>query len=907
MTYEEKHYSEIYSVLRMLGEEYIKKIPNSLYSYIISNKSNEYNPVFVKDKPLEEQIINQDILDEINCFKYCYWSNESEQDKELQTFMDLLNDYGKWLIWSHTLPKVQSKHIDTLLELLKIPELTKKVWKDTDDNVKDAFFVQIIQEIKDEECILQISNATSIEMIQRHLEVVPIILKVQINTEKRVGYNYYLREMLKEIVKNKDEITKLMNKNRELMIEIFAYLDSDTRNNIVKDIIRECEDGNVAIKIWRNCNSKVQQNNFDEINYMLEKFLDLAKDIIEVTSTDVIIENFDDMIQNEKIALYVWGKTNFKEEFQREKAIYLKQLFERYPDKINLILLGTNGNVQYENRDFIIKQIKDPKNKENLFSNYYHLNSKIKEENLDLFFLILENNPEKICNIWVSSISGEMIENLLTEDFLDRYQTILEKTIYDSKSPWKMWIIQPIEVRNKCKNIFINLIKKYPNEFLRYKQYLAWQDIDLLFEIMEIHKDEAIELWKCIPKKERKNYIDRMIELNKENVQIVEEVWRKSTEEELNEGSLEKIFKILCPNVEDVNKVIENYKKIEKINANIKDKINLKILDPKILKDYSIFIIAQIANYEDIQEKFLQGVKISIRNKIMRDACKNNNDMIMTLNLLLENFEKNKDIIDTINNQDLKSDEINSIMNFLINRDTNKIREFFDIKTSQDVINFNDIKKKKCIEIIERKEYEQEDSYESVRDKREAVLQLFFGISVEDAYFLNERYGNSINNNQSEIGIQEYMNLIKQFLDSEKAKENSINFFTKHKEELLKGSYIWQNMNICKVQAELNKKFSEIYQESIYKIKEEDLLDEKEYYIDKDGNKKEILVYEIKDDFNIFVRSEGAYNTNWEEPENFLDKINTPKIDYHGNCESFIGQDSIAVARTKGVIYGYFK
>ena len=42
MTYNEKIYSEIYAVLKMLGEEYIEKLPNSEYSMIISSKSNTY-------------------------------------------------------------------------------------------------------------------------------------------------------------------------------------------------------------------------------------------------------------------------------------------------------------------------------------------------------------------------------------------------------------------------------------------------------------------------------------------------------------------------------------------------------------------------------------------------------------------------------------------------------------------------------------------------------------------------------------------------------------------------------------------------------------------------------------------------------------------------------------------------
>lgn len=76
----------------------------------------------------------------------------------------------------------------------------------------------------------------------------------------------------------------------------------------------------------------------------------------------------------------------------------------------------------------------------------------------------------------------------------------------------------------------------------------------------------------------------------------------------------------------------------------------------------------------------------------------------------------------------------------------------------------------------------------------------------------------------------------------------------------------------------------------------------REIFLALDNKHKEKILKEL---IEKFVRSEGAY-TYWEEPDDFLKAINTPSIDYHGNCESFIGQDSISIARPKGPIYGYF-
>lgn len=54
----------------------------------------------------------------------------------------------------------------------------------------------------------------------------------------------------------------------------------------------------------------------------------------------------------------------------------------------------------------------------------------------------------------------------------------------------------------------------------------------------------------------------------------------------------------------------------------------------------------------------------------------------------------------------------------------------------------------------------------------------------------------------------------------------------------------------------------------------------------------------------MFVRAEGACN-GYEEPKNFAEKLATPNTKYHGNCKSFIGQDSICIANLERVKYGY--
>ena len=140
------------------------------------------------------------------------------------------------------------------------------------------------------------------------------------------------------------------------------------------------------------------------------------------------------------------------------------------------------------------------------------------------------------------------------------------------------------------------------------------------------------------------------------------------------------------------------------------------------------------------------------------------------------------------------------------------------------------------------------------------------------------------------LGIQYVLSLDEEELDSmyEKMKED-------HSLE--------QDENVFNPITEIEEKcigiFAKKIKNTLYTLDESDRVESTTY------NGQEIKRYEVKIDFNMLVRSEGAYNPYWEAPENYQDAILRPKMQYHGNCESYIGQNLIALARPKGPIFGY--
>ena len=77
-------YSEVYCILNMLGENYIKRLPNSLYKIIRDSKSSTYNPQYSKEKSLNEQNIKRESLSMIALFHLNYWCNSNEEKEQLK-------------------------------------------------------------------------------------------------------------------------------------------------------------------------------------------------------------------------------------------------------------------------------------------------------------------------------------------------------------------------------------------------------------------------------------------------------------------------------------------------------------------------------------------------------------------------------------------------------------------------------------------------------------------------------------------------------------------------------------------------------------------------------------------------------------------------------------------------------
>lgn len=80
-------YSEVYSILNLLGSSYITKLPKSLFKIIEEEKSSTYNLQYSEDQSMSEQNIKRESLSMIALFHLNYWCNSDEEKEQLKQLL----------------------------------------------------------------------------------------------------------------------------------------------------------------------------------------------------------------------------------------------------------------------------------------------------------------------------------------------------------------------------------------------------------------------------------------------------------------------------------------------------------------------------------------------------------------------------------------------------------------------------------------------------------------------------------------------------------------------------------------------------------------------------------------------------------------------------------------------------
>ena len=80
---ERKMYSEVYSLLKLFGNNFIEKIPKEIFERIEKARLETYCPKYNMETSFGKQLISRDALTIIAFFHVSYWCENDEEKKKI--------------------------------------------------------------------------------------------------------------------------------------------------------------------------------------------------------------------------------------------------------------------------------------------------------------------------------------------------------------------------------------------------------------------------------------------------------------------------------------------------------------------------------------------------------------------------------------------------------------------------------------------------------------------------------------------------------------------------------------------------------------------------------------------------------------------------------------------------------
>lgn len=662
------------------------------------------------------------------------------------------------------------------------------------------------------------------------------------------------KEILDEVLKNQEDLSSY---DFSRFCDIFFSLDEEKQKSLSKEFTESMYD------LCKN-NEKLGINEF---SYNIWNNL---KDDQKIESINVLYDIFENSRINnetepeEKLDLYSFYYKYWKSAGEQVKEVAGPEILKRVKEHIK------NWDVNLINRD---KRI------------VYGFS--IDVPGSDLSTILCEQNEETKKEIL------DVLKEIIPRDQYKGYDSLREP--YFNELMRRIWRDLPLESQANNPDFLDKIIiladENYEdrvNQAYNAKERLAKRGITL--------DDENIQRTITNEKKSR----------NEKNLGLLRDTKIKLSEKYFKEfinctEGLEQLQEA------DISRLYEYYEQIYSLNNYVNQRLNINTIN-ELAGKINIAELTRIASsHLDTQEHLLKIMSSDKSiNKLVIDTINSNKYWDTVISAIDDNYYEYKDLINDINENDIDIDT-QVLQKLLIHKN------YFNIKNWEDAKNFDSIKKDICTRILNGEDIGEEytDINELKGDDRKkfALLEMQYGISLEEAENIIQKYSMDID----KIEDEQYKDVIEQI----KAIRNIVNlenvqeFYDKNKDHLdeILGT---AKYSITTLDNETLNLFAKKYQESLVEkgLNSKDQTDFNVSYEGQDIKVSKISPYKIVDgkkrrsEFVDFARVEGAY-VDWQEPADFKDDLEKPEISYHGNCKSFIQSDNLGIARPKGPIYGY--
>ncbi len=730
------------------------------------------------------------------------------------------------------------------------------------------------------------------------------------------GETEVLDEMSDNVIENTNPEALVDKLDSELVssmiMEKFERLDSDTQKIIMKKFI-ENEKIDTISRIWNDkLLPEVKEENLLKVAEMSfrERGNSAVWEETDANMQRINITNLYNQLKGNKTALLgLFNAT--KEENQGVVPTLFRDVINNAGENIYLkreIWCKTNWEIQETNPDVFVEIIKNSS-----FDDCIDVINKTKpevyiEKAEELIRELYKEQPEKALQIW---------ETLPGQEKKEKIEKILEIVKDSEELLYNTIVVTPTEILRERKVItseIFDVVWKYPKDNVQKDKIIENLFSSITNEFQEKNREKLLEIIKENNYKSNiwTNLIDeiRIEAINKMENNTQKELEKLDTRTILYDYKLfyEKFFGETVSNElnDKMHKLCEKNEQLTFLDKRI-------LLNVDLLESYTEEQLLRITNQTVTQEYIIKVERNPTLKKCVLYLMENDPNWVISLNNIIRYQNEYEPLLDEIskrNESEIADSTIQNILSII-----SSPKNYFEVQNFEDIDNYINKRNEICLRILNGevtnipnylKQFNKKNLY------RFALLEYKLGISLEEARYL-ERYMYDLEKVPEGLN-KEYLKAVKAILREDKIVRKVNEAIDKDK--LGKP---WDKLPDSRnIEANILRMYENIFNDTLYKVNEhseDKIADETYYEMRKDKNGKvvekieypnKIQVYKITKDFNLNVRVEGAYD-NFVEPDNFNQYFDRPNITEHGNCESYIGNDSIATAKNshKCVVVGY--
>lgn len=139
-------YSEVYQVLNFLGNEYIDKLPKSLFNMLEEKRDINYEPKYTEDIPLNKQNIKKETISIIALLHLNYWcKNENEKFELKQIFKNNEDMYENELRKKYNPDNIfkRCNQENAIKNEVSLIEYKESIFKRLINKIKNIFHIKL--------------------------------------------------------------------------------------------------------------------------------------------------------------------------------------------------------------------------------------------------------------------------------------------------------------------------------------------------------------------------------------------------------------------------------------------------------------------------------------------------------------------------------------------------------------------------------------------------------------------------------------------------------------------------------------------------------------------------------------------------------------------------------------------